>query len=190
MKQKSEMNKECSMRRWPLVFLLLVTALSALAQSGAASPAGSINPADIVGTWELNLHNSSLGNLPPPKSATINVLRYDENGMQWTAQETDENGNTIKEAWQGALDGLPAPATRTDEAVHYAFQQTGEGVNYAFQQTDEGILEVTTFPDGTRITSLGTVSSDGRTLTLKRRMTSPTRGLAAWTEIYDKVAGR
>ncbi len=132
------------MRRWLLLFLLLAFGFAALGQSAPASPAGRINPADVIGTWELNLHNSSWGTLPPPKSATIKILRFDENGMQWTAEETDENGNTIEANWQGPLDGLPVKATGTDEEV-----------NYAFQQTDEGILEVTTFPDGARITSLG-----------------------------------
>jgi len=165
------------MRRWLLLFLLLAFGFAALGQSAPASSAGRINPADFIGTWELNLHNSSWGALPPPKSATIKVLRFDQNGMQWTAEETDENGNTIEASWQGPLDGLPVKATGTDEEVNYAFQQTGEGVR-----------EVATFPDGARITSLATVSGDGRTLTLHRHMTSPTRGQADWTEVYDKVA--
>ena len=91
-------------------------------------------------------------------------------------RKTDENGNTIEANWQGPLDGLPVKATGTDEEV-----------NYAFQQTDEGVREVATFPDGSRITSTATISGDGRTLTLHRHMTSPTRGQADWTEVYDKI---
>jgi hypothetical protein len=166
------------MRRCSLLPLLLLTlSFVALGQSTPAAPSGRINPADLIGTWELNLRNCSWGALPPPKSATIRILRFDESGMQWTAEETDENGNTIEASWQGPLDGLPVKATGTDEEVQYAFQQT-----------DEGILEVTSFPDGARITSLGTVSSDGRTLTLRRHMSSPTRGQLDWTEVYDRVA--
>jgi len=164
------------MHRCFLFLLLLASSLAALGQSAPASPSGRINPGDIIGTWDLNLRNSSWGALPPPKSATIKVLQFDENGMQWTAEETDENGNTIEASWQGPLNGLPTKATGTDEDV-----------SYAFQQTDEGVLEVATFPDGSRITSLGTVSGDGRTLTLHRHMGSPTRGQHDWTEVYDKV---
>ena len=180
------------MRCLPVCLLLLALTVATAALQAPASPPGrdssqapgaqstaaaAINPADVVGTWELNLRKSSWGALPPPKSATVNILRYDQNGMQWTAQETDEHGNSIALEWQGALNGLPQPATGTDA-----------GVTYAFQQTDEGILEVVTFPDGSRITSLGTISAGGKTLTMRRHMTSPVRGVLDWTEVYDKVA--
>ncbi|MGA2992529.1 MAG: hypothetical protein ABSD88_18830 [Candidatus Korobacteraceae bacterium] len=153
--------------------------LAALAQNGATAPANSINPADIVGTWELNLRNSNWGNLPPPKSATINVLSYDGREMQWTAEAADEHGNNIAASWKGALDATLVEATGTNG-----------GVYYSFQPSEEGIRETTTFPEGSRITSLATISPDGRTLTLRRHMTSPTRGEADWIEVYEKTAGR
>ena len=164
------------MRRWPLLVLLFAMSCAAVAQSGASSPVSGLNPGMVVGSWELNLRSSSWGTLPPPKSATINVLQFDGRGMQWTANSTDENGNAIEASWAGALDGTPVEATGTDTGIYYSFQ-SGE----------DGIHELTTFPDGSRISSVATFSSDGTTLTLRRHMSSPTRGEADWTEVYNKT---
>jgi hypothetical protein len=167
------------MRQWLLVLLVLAMSFVTAAQSRGASPAGGTDPADIVGTWELNLRNSSWGGLPPPRSATINVLRYDGREMQWTAEETDENGNTISLSWQGTLDGTPAEVSGTDS-----------GIYYSFQPSEDGIYETTTFPDGSRTNTLATVANNGQTRILRRHMSSPRRGELDWTEVYDKAQAR
>jgi len=164
------------MCRWCLLVMMLAVGVAAVSSRFAAAQGNRVNAADVVGTWQLNLQKSSWGEFPPPKSRTVDIVRFDESGIEWTATEIDEKGNTISSSWEGPLDGTPTEASGTTI-----------GVLYAFRSTEQGMRMKATYPDGSKITGLATISADGKTLLLRRQMTSPTRGNAEWTEVYEKV---
>ena len=76
------------------IVILLLNASLAIAQTNAARHSS-------VGVWELDLEQSNFGSEPPPKSATLTILKDTPDAVAWRFEEVDATGKSVTFLWSG-----------------------------------------------------------------------------------------
>ena len=78
----------------PVVAVVLLSASLALAQTNASK-------ASAVGTWKMDLKQSTFGSEPPPKSVTLNIIKDTPDASAWRVNVVDSAGKSVSYSWSG-----------------------------------------------------------------------------------------
>jgi hypothetical protein len=137
--------------------LALVVAL--LAGSMAFAQAKKAAAADPwVGNWKLDVSKSKFHN-PGPKEETLTVAAANKDAVKYSMKGTDPAGAAYTEAYEGKPDGKAYPLTRNGQEV--------AKISY-HRNTDHNSTGNATVVDGSTFTESVTLSSDGKTITVKQ----------------------
>jgi hypothetical protein len=173
--------------------LAAVIAVMALAISASAQKATNFG-----GTWNLDVTKSKLDERARIESQVMTVTQTDKDIKIETATKRTPapEGGAERGQGRGGFGGGDVPATYTLDGKETVVEQDSQmgKIPVKFKATFEGaklhLLQSRTFttPNGD-VTSetKGTweLSSDGKTLTINREMTSP-RGTSSTTMVYTK----
>lgn len=152
-------------------FPVLLPTLVVVALSGMAAAA----PADLSGSWHLNLAKSRWGTVNKPLSVVIRIDHHDPQIHYYgTVQYANEDVRDF--AFSGALDGKPYSVSRS----------FGDGT-ITLRRIDSWTVESTIRSNDGQYTETAqtTVTRDGRTLVRRMSVRGPD-GRKAWTETYDR----
>jgi len=109
-----------------------------------------------VGTWKLNLAKSKFSPGPAPKSQTLKIEAWGDDGVKYTADGMDPEGKPTHWEFQGKYDGKMNP-----------FKGNPDADMIAYKRIDANTVEATTTLNGKPAqTTKVVVSKDGKTRTL------------------------
>ena len=123
----------------------------------------TLNAADNnIGTWMLNVPKSKFDPGPAPKSATLKIEAWGEDGVKFTSDGVDAEGKPTHFEFQAKYDGK-------DVAV----KGNPDFDMLAYKRVDANTLEATTKRAG-KVTGTGkvVVSKDGKTRTVTQTGTN------------------
>jgi hypothetical protein len=155
------------------ILVLLLNASLAMAQTTAAKRS-------TEGVWELDLTQSkSSSDVPPPKSATLTILKDTPDAMAWRYDQVDATGKSLTFAWSGPLDG----------SLQDVKDGNGQVAGKASMKRDGDVMiRHTEDPSGTS-DARGTVSADGNTYTDVETTKSKDGKTETTTTVYHRVSG-
>ena len=109
-----------------------------------------------VGTWKLNLAKSKFSPGPAPKSQTLKIEAWGDDGVTYTADGMSADGKPTHGEFQAKYEGKD-----------YAFKGNPDADSISYKRIDANTVEATTKLKGkVTITAKVTVSSDGKTRTV------------------------
>ena len=149
--------------------VLLLMAASALAADANSSKSA-------VGTWILNPTKSHFENMPAPRLERLRVVKDDEKTLAWTLAGAGADGKPYHQEYDGPTDGSYHPIKGGENPSTVAYTRTNSVTTWVVKDKAGAIIE----------TGSGSVSPDGRTLTLKGTLKTP-QGEANFTSVYDRV---
>jgi hypothetical protein len=155
----------------PVVVVMLLSASLALAQTNASK-------ASTVGTWKLDLKQSTFGSEPPPKSVTLNITKDTPEAMTWRVEVVDPTGKSALYSWSGPVDGTLQPLKGADGQVIGKESLKRDGDAMLRHGEDPG--------DGSSFDSRATLSADGNTLTDVTTMKSKDGKTSKSTSVYRR----
>jgi hypothetical protein len=138
--------------------LLLLSACGPAAQpetkTDAPAPEASANP--HVGSWTLNVSKSSYSPGPAPKSQTLKIEAWGDDGLTYAADGVGADDKPTHAEFQAKFDGKD-----------YEFKGNPDADTLAYKKIDANTLEATLKRKGTAvITANVVVSADGKTRTV------------------------
>ena len=128
--------------------------------------------ASAVGTWRLDLKQSTLGSEPPPKSVTLNILKDTPEASAFRVDLVDEKGTALSFSWSGPVDGTLQPVKGGDGQVvgKESLRRDGDALLRHGEEPSDGASfdsRVTMSADGNTMTDIVTMKSkDGKTSTM------------------------
>jgi hypothetical protein len=132
-------------------------------------------PANISGSWHLNVEKSRWGSTPKPVSVTLEI-RHSEPQLQYQGSVMYANEDRRDFGFFGAIDGKPYAMSRSFGSGNIILNRVDPfTVDSVFRTTDGYYVE----------TARTSVSKDGKAMTRALRLKSP-EGTTSWTEIYEK----
>ena len=112
-----------------------------------------------VGTWKLNVAGSKYSPGPAPKSQTVKIEAWGEDGVKFTADGVDAEGKSTHWEFQAKYDGKD-----------YAFKGNPDADMISYKRIDASTLEATTKLKGkVATTAKVVVSKEGKTRTLTQK---------------------
>jgi hypothetical protein len=133
-------------------FVTLAFAAAALVALSARTPADDNN----IGTWTLNVAKSTFSPGPAPKSQTLKIEAWGDDGVKYLAEGIDADGKPTHWEAEAKYDGK-----------FYAFKGNPDGDMLAYKRVDANTLHVTTQLAGKQTTTgMIVVSRDSKTRTL------------------------
>jgi hypothetical protein len=131
---------------------LVLLAATAMVALGVVAFAADVN----VGTWKLNLAKSKFSPGPAPKSQTLKIEAWGDDGVKYAADGIGADGKPMHWEFQAKYDGKDTPFTGNPDADMIAYKRI-----------DANTVEATTKLKGkaTGMTKI-VVSKDGKTRTL------------------------
>src|SRR5262245_11326702 len=137
-----------SVRSW----VTLAFVGTVLAAFGVTAIAADSN----IGTWKLNLAKSKFDPGPAPKSQTLKIEAWGEDGVKYTADSVEADGKPAHWEFQAKYDGKFVP-----------FKGNPDGDMLAYKRIDANTVEATTQMKGAVVGHTKVVvSADGKTRTL------------------------
>lgn len=132
-------------------------------------------PANLSGSWHLNIEKSHWGSKLKPQSVTL-VIEHSEPVLRYHGTVTHVNEDTRDFTFEGTIDGKP-----------YSMVGSGGEGTIVLRRIDLNTFEsVFRSTDGTCIENArNSLSRDGRFLTRQIRLQTPA-GTQAWTEVYER----
>ncbi len=158
--------KQTTLRATLLSSLLLLCALSVLAESPAKS---------AVGNWKLDLSKWSYGKAPAPKFEKLNVLTDTPTALKWMITGATVDGKTFTVHYDGPVDGQFHSLVGNDGGT-VAYKRNGGNLNWTVKDKVGNIIE----------SAYGQLSPDGDTLTLKGTRTSP-QGSTDFVSVFTRM---
>ena len=150
-------------RRYALTFLF-----AALTVNGGS-------PADVTGSWRLNLDRSVWGSRPKPVSVTLHI-QHSEPALSYTGVVIYSGEDMRPFSFTGAIDGKQYAMDRSLGPGTAVFRRINPFTfECVFRATVDGSVE----------TTRTTISADGKRLTRRVHLQSPD-GTSTSTEIYDR----
>lgn len=145
--------------------------------AGAVLLAGlcAAQPANLSGTWHLNVAKSKWGNVNKPLSVMLTV-QHDEPQIQYHGEVMYANEEVRNFGFSGAFDKKPHPMSRSFGDGEIVMTRIDPLTFDSVFRTADGITVETTRTS---------VSKDGRTLTRVVKLTT-TGSTQKWTEVYEK----
>jgi hypothetical protein len=153
--------------------LLASFALQRIVLAGSNQELSADHPEVLVGTWVLDLKQSSLGSDPYEQfdAWTLTFTRATATTLAWTSDATI-HGKTITFSWTGPIDGSPKPLIGTEGSDAIWWHK-----NALIRLSDLGHGEI-------KRDTL-TISRDGETMTIQDRSTTP-QGVAFATLVMRR----
>ena len=156
-------------RRFALVFTLVVISMMALTTVVIASD-------NNVGTWKLNLAKSKYSPGPAPKSQTLKIEAWGDDGVKYTADGVGADGKPTHAEFQAKYDGKD-----------YPFKGNPDADMLSYKRIDTNTLEATTKLNGKRtIAAKAVVSADGKTRTVTQMGTNAQGQALNITSVYER----
>ncbi|HEX5214048.1 MAG TPA: hypothetical protein VFV98_01225 [Vicinamibacterales bacterium] len=138
-------------------FALAFAAASVLAVNAATVPADN-----NIGTWKLNVAKSKFSPGPGPKSQTLKIEAWGDDGVKYVADGVDAEGKASKWELQAKYDGK-----------YYPFKGNADADMLAYKRTDANTVEALTQRGGKETgKTVIVVSKDGKTRTLTQTGTN------------------
>jgi hypothetical protein len=140
----------------------------------AAAPAPAANP--HVGTWTLNVAKSSYSPGPAPKSQTLKIEAWGDDGLSYVADGVGGDDKPTHSEFQAKFDGKD-----------YEFKGNPDGDQLAYKKIDDNTLEATLKRKGEAvITANIVVSADGKTRTVTQTGKNAAGKDLKTTSVYEK----
>ena len=155
----------------PVVAVVLLSASLALAQTNASK-------ASAVGTWQMDLKQSTFGSEPPPKSITLNITKDTPDASAWRVDVVDTAGKSVSYSWSGPVDGTLQPLKGADGQVIGRESLKRDGDALLRHGEDPS--------DGSSFDSRATMSADGNTITDVTTMRSKDGKTSKATAVYRR----
>ena len=129
-----------------------------------------------IGTWKLNVAKSTFSPGPAPKSQTIKIEAWGEDGVKFTSDGVDAEGKPTHTEFQAKYDGK-----------FNAYTGTADADMLAYKRIDANTIQATTQLKGKETAvSTAVVSKDGKTRTLTQTGTNA-KGQAVKNHlVYEK----
>ncbi len=109
-----------------------------------------------VGTWKLNLAKSKFSPGPAPKSQTLKIEAWGDDGVSYTADGMSADGKPTHAEFQAKYDGKD-----------YPFKGNPDADTISYKRIDANTVEANTKLKGkATISAKVTVSADGKTRTV------------------------
>jgi hypothetical protein len=155
----------------PVVLVMLLNASLAVAQTNASK-------ASAVGTWKMDLKQSTFGSEPPPKSVTLNIIKDTPDASAWRVDVVDTAGKSVSYSWSGPVDGTLQPLKGADGQVigRESLKRDGDAL---LRHGDDP-------SDGSSFDSRATMSADGNTITDVTTMKSKDGKTSKATAVYRR----
>ena len=129
-----------------------------------------------IGTWKLNLAKSKFSPGPPPKSQTLKIEAWGNDGVKYTADGVNADGKPTHAEFQAKYDGK-----------EYAFKGNADADMIAYKRIDANTVQATTKLKGkVTISAKVTVSADGKTRTVAQTGTDAQGRTVNTVAVYDK----
>ena len=129
-----------------------------------------------VGTWKLNLAKSSFSPGPAPKSQTLKIEAWGDDGLKYAADGVGPDGKPTHAEFQAKFDGKDVP-----------FKGNPDADTLAYKRIDGNTLEATTKMKGkTTLTAKVVVSKDGKTRTVTQTGTDAQGRTTKNVLVYEK----
>lgn len=153
---------------------LIALAFTAIAVTALAAQK---MPADNnLGTWKINLAKSTFSPGPAPKSQTLKITAWGEDGVTYVSDGVDGEGKATHWEMQAKYDGK-----------FYAFKGNPDSDKLAYKRVDAYTVEITTQLAGkTMVTGKVVVSKDGKTRTLTQTGKNAKGQTVNNVVVYDK----
>lgn len=119
------------------------------------------HPEILVGTWVLDLKQSSLGSDPFEQfdAWTLSFTQATTTSLAWTSRAVI-HGKTITFSWMGPIDGSPKPLIGAEGSDAYRWRKGA-------------LIRLSDFGQGETKRDIVTISPDGETMTIQDRSTTP-----------------
>jgi hypothetical protein len=156
----------------PVIVAMLLNASLAIAQTNASK-------APAVGTWKMDLKQSTFGPEPPPKSMTLNIIKDTPETSAWRVDVVDSAGKSVSYSWSGPVDGTLQPLKGADGQVIGKESLKREGDALLRHGEDPS--------DGSSFDSRATMSADGNTITDVTTMKSKDGKTSKATSVYRRA---
>ena len=156
-------------RQFAFVFAVVVISLVALTTVVIAAD-------NNVGTWKLNLAKSKYSPGPAPKSQTLKIEAWGDDGVRYTADGVGADGKPTHAVFQAKYDGKD-----------YPFKGNPDADMLSYKRINANTLEATTTLHGKgTITAKAVVSADGKTRTVTQVGTNAQGQPLNVTSVYEK----
>jgi hypothetical protein len=134
-------------------------------------------PANMGGTWKLNVERSKWGKRDKPTHGDIQIEQRDAS-FKYKGSVLNANGTDARRfEFDGAIDGKSYPVSGPDGAGAITMKRVNDTTIQSHYTSSDGKV----FEDATT-----SISRDGKELTRRVRRKGP-EGEFTWTEVYDKV---
>jgi len=129
-----------------------------------------------VGTWKLNPSKSNYSPGPAPKSQTLKIEAWGDDGLKYVADGVGADGKPTHAEFQAKYDGKD-----------YPFKGNPDADMLSYKRIDANTLEATTKLNGKgTITSKAVVSADGKTRSVTQVGTNAQGQALNITSVYEK----
>lgn len=129
-----------------------------------------------VGTWKLNVAKSSFSPGPAPKSQTLKIEAWGDDGLKYAADGVGPDGKPTHAEFQAKFDGKDVP-----------FKGNPDADTLAYKRVDANTIQATTKMKGkTTITAKVVVSKDGKTRTVAQTGTDAQGRTVKNVLVYDR----
>jgi hypothetical protein len=141
--------------------LLTTFAIQRTVLAGSKQELGADHPEILLGTWALDLNQSSLGSDPYEQfdAWTLTFTRVTTMSLAWTSNATI-HGQTITFSWTGPINGSPKPLIGTEGSDAYRWRKSA-------------LIRLSDLGHGETKRDTLTISQDGETMTIQDRSTTP-----------------
>jgi len=144
------------------------------ADAPAAAPEAAANP--HAGTWTLNVAKSSYSPGPAPKSQTLKIESWGEDGLTYAADGVAADDKPTHSEFQAKFDGMD-----------YEFKGNPDAETLSYKKIDANTLEATLKRKGAAvITANVVVSADGKTRTVTQTGKDAKGRDLKITSVYEK----
>jgi hypothetical protein len=108
-----------------------------------------------VGTWNVDIAQSTFGSEPVPKSITVVILKDTPQLLSWRVHGVDGNGKAFAYSWSGPVDGTMHPVMQNGKEI---------GKQSAKREDDGALDRHGEDPDGSAFDARDKLSDDGNTI--------------------------
>ena len=129
-----------------------------------------------VGTWTLNLAKSNYSPGPAPKSQTLKIEAWGDDGVKYTSDGVGADSKNTHTEFQAKYDGK-----------NYQFKGNPDADVLSYKRIDANTLEATLTLKGKNTTAVKVVvSADGKTRTVTQVGTNAQGQALNITSVYEK----
>jgi hypothetical protein len=143
-----------------------------------ASALGQSKNSD-VGTWKVDISQSTFGSDPAPKSITVVILKDTPQMLSWRVRGIDDKGKSFGYSWSGPEDGTMHPVMQNGKEI---------AKQSAKREDDATLLRHGEDADGSSFDARDKRSDDGNTISEESKAKSKDGKESTTKTIYHRSA--